>query len=242
MSFLFLLLCVNLQYYVYIYIYSQVEYLFCFHAGITRGIVPAIAIYLLIIEAPVSTVRSPSCTVWHYLAGPVSCLPNCFFFVWWFSFIEFSILILDLGGQFFRSFLWLFIDKKLPECECTSQNHCPARFDCPRVYFGQPPEFQHYWNCFACRLKANKEMGCLVSTPKDTGGYRRRPTNIGDVSVFVPGLRIPKPANFSESLGDHLSKSLVERLSALRTRIVVMAGQEAPTITRTRRKTATQHG
>lgn len=85
-------------------------------------------------------------------------------------------------------------------------------------------------------------MGCLVSTPKDTGGYRRRPTNIGDVSVFVPGLRIPKPANFSESLGDHLSKSLVERLSALRTRIVVMAGQEAPTITRTRRKTATQHG
>uniref|UniRef100_A0A2N9IMQ2 BRO1 domain-containing protein n=1 Tax=Fagus sylvatica TaxID=28930 RepID=A0A2N9IMQ2_FAGSY len=50
-------------------------------------------------------------------------------------------------------------------------------------------------------------MGCLVSTPKDTGGNRRRPGNIGDVSV---------------------------------TRIVVMAGQEAPTVTRTRRKT--QHG
>ncbi|KAL0356443.1 UNVERIFIED_CONTAM: hypothetical protein Sradi_4091200 [Sesamum radiatum] len=30
-------------------------------------------------------------------------------------------------------------------------------------------------------------MGCLVSTPKDTGGNRRRPANIGDVSVFVPG-------------------------------------------------------
>ncbi|KAL8464861.1 hypothetical protein ACS0TY_034372 [Phlomoides rotata] len=85
-------------------------------------------------------------------------------------------------------------------------------------------------------------MGCFLSTPKDTGGNRRRPANIGDVSVFVPGLRIPKPVDFSESLGDHLSKSLVERLSALRTRIVVMAGQEAPTITRTRRKTATQHG
>ncbi|KAK6123646.1 hypothetical protein DH2020_042615 [Rehmannia glutinosa] len=84
-------------------------------------------------------------------------------------------------------------------------------------------------------------MGCFVSTPQDTGGNRRRPTNIGDVSVFVPGLRIPKPVNFSDSLGDHLTKSLVERLSALRTRIVVMAGQEAPTITRTRRKTATQH-
>lgn len=85
-------------------------------------------------------------------------------------------------------------------------------------------------------------MGCIVSTQKESGGNRRRPGNIGDVAVFVPGLRIPKAVNFSESLDDHLSKSLVERLSALRTRIVVMAGQEAPTITRTRRKTATQHG
>ncbi|XP_015166008.1 uncharacterized protein [Solanum tuberosum] len=85
-------------------------------------------------------------------------------------------------------------------------------------------------------------MGCFVSTPQDTGGNRRRPGNIGEVSVFVPGLRIPKPVDLSLALGDQLSKTLVERLSALRTRIVVMAGQEAPTITRTRRKTATQHG
>ncbi|KAK2655190.1 hypothetical protein Ddye_008242 [Dipteronia dyeriana] len=85
-------------------------------------------------------------------------------------------------------------------------------------------------------------MGCLLSTSKDTGGNRRRPGNIGDVSVYVPGLRIPKPGDFSQLLGDSLSKNLVERLSALRTRIVVMAGQEGPTITRTRRKSATQHG
>ncbi|XP_048443429.1 uncharacterized protein LOC125478831 [Pyrus x bretschneideri] len=85
-------------------------------------------------------------------------------------------------------------------------------------------------------------MGCLVSTPKDTLGNRRRPANIGEVSVYVPGLRIPKPVDFSHSLGDHLSKSLVERLSALRTHIVVMAAQEGPTITRTRRRAATQHG
>ncbi|KAL4578831.1 hypothetical protein LXL04_014962 [Taraxacum kok-saghyz] len=85
-------------------------------------------------------------------------------------------------------------------------------------------------------------MGCFVSTPKDTGVKRRRPGNIGEVAVFVPGLRIPKPVDFSESLGDHLCKNLVERLSALRTRIVVMAGQEGPTITRTRRRSATQHG
>ncbi|XP_071698038.1 uncharacterized protein [Rutidosis leptorrhynchoides] len=85
-------------------------------------------------------------------------------------------------------------------------------------------------------------MGCFVSTPKDTGGKRRRPGNIGEVAVFVPGLRIPKPVDFNESLGDHLCKNLVDKLSALRTRIVVMAGQEAPSITRTRRRSATQHG
>ncbi|XP_076920793.1 uncharacterized protein LOC143582020 [Bidens hawaiensis] len=84
-------------------------------------------------------------------------------------------------------------------------------------------------------------MGCFASTPKESGG-RRRPGNIGEVAVFVPGLRIPKPVDFVEALGDHLGKSLVDRLSALRTRIVVMAGQEAPTITRTRRRNATQHG
>lgn len=85
-------------------------------------------------------------------------------------------------------------------------------------------------------------MGCFVSKSIDSGGNRRRPGNIGDVSVYVPGLRIPRPVDFSESLGDCLSKSLVERLSALRTRVVVMAAQEGPTITRTRRKNATQHG
>ncbi|KAJ6707256.1 ENDOSOMAL TARGETING BRO1-LIKE DOMAIN PROTEIN [Salix viminalis] len=85
-------------------------------------------------------------------------------------------------------------------------------------------------------------MGCLVSTPKDVGGNRRRPGSIGDVSVYVPGFRIPKPVDFSLSLGDHLPKNLMESLSALRTRIVVMAGQEAPTVSRSKRKSATQHG
>eukprot|EP00262_Sarcandra_glabra_P004365 TRINITY_DN15323_c0_g2_i1.p1 TRINITY_DN15323_c0_g2~~TRINITY_DN15323_c0_g2_i1.p1 ORF type:complete len:418 (+),score=70.27 TRINITY_DN15323_c0_g2_i1:170-1423(+) len=85
-------------------------------------------------------------------------------------------------------------------------------------------------------------MGCLVSTPKDACGNRRRPRNVGELSVYVPGLRIPKSTDLFQTLGDSLSKSLVERLSALRTRIVVMAGQEAPTGTKTRRRTATQHG
>ena len=85
-------------------------------------------------------------------------------------------------------------------------------------------------------------MGCFVSTPKEAGGNRKRPSNIGEVSVFVPGLRIPKPVDFSECLGDYLPKSVLDRLSALRTQIVVMVGHEALTITRSRRKSATQHG
>lgn len=60
--------------------------------------------------------------------------------------------------------------------------------------------------------------------------------------MFVPGLRIPKPVNFSQSLGDDLSKHLIERLSALRTRVVVIAGQETQTATKPKRKAATQHG
>lgn len=85
-------------------------------------------------------------------------------------------------------------------------------------------------------------MGCLVSTPKDSGENRRKPGSIGEVSVYVPGLRIPKTVDFAQPLGDYLSKNIVERLSALRMRIVVMASQEGPTITRTKRKSTTHHG
>ncbi|XP_038976086.1 uncharacterized protein LOC120107015 isoform X1 [Phoenix dactylifera] len=85
-------------------------------------------------------------------------------------------------------------------------------------------------------------MGCLVSTPRDSGGHRIRPGNIGEVAVFVPGFRIPKSVDFSQPLGDCLSKSLVERLSALRARIVVMAAREAPSAVKPRWRAATRHG
>ncbi|XP_042375414.1 uncharacterized protein LOC121969394 isoform X1 [Zingiber officinale] len=86
-------------------------------------------------------------------------------------------------------------------------------------------------------------MGCLVSKEKDSDiGNRKRPGNVGEVAVFVPGLRVPKSVDLFQSLGDSLPRSLIERLSALRTRIVVMAAQEAPTVAKPRRKTATQHG
>ncbi|KAJ6837138.1 uncharacterized protein M6B38_121355 [Iris pallida] len=86
-------------------------------------------------------------------------------------------------------------------------------------------------------------MGCLVSTPRDAGGgNRKRPGSIGELAVLVPGLRIPRSVDVSQPLGDNLSKSLIERLSSMRTRIVVMAAQEAPIAIKPRRKTATQHG
>ncbi|KAJ0967248.1 hypothetical protein J5N97_024165 [Dioscorea zingiberensis] len=85
-------------------------------------------------------------------------------------------------------------------------------------------------------------MGCCASAPKDACGNRRRPTNIGEVAVFVPGLRVPKSVDFSQALSDNLSKSLLERLSSIRMRIVVMLAKEAPKATRPRQKTNTKHG
>lgn len=85
-------------------------------------------------------------------------------------------------------------------------------------------------------------MGCSLSTLEDVDQNRRIPKNVGELVVFVPGLRIPKPVNFSQSLGDNLSKSLIERLSGLRTRVVVLASQEALTAVKPKRKAATQHG
>ncbi|CAM8943893.1 unnamed protein product [Rhodiola kirilowii] len=85
-------------------------------------------------------------------------------------------------------------------------------------------------------------MGCFVSKAQNSGGNRKRPVNIGEIIVFVPGLRIPKPVDFSAAFAGQLSKSMVERLTSVRSRIVSLAGQEGPTITRTRRKSSTQHG
>lgn len=85
-------------------------------------------------------------------------------------------------------------------------------------------------------------MGCFISTQKDAVGYRRRPGKLGEVAVYVPGLRIPKSIDFYQPLSDSVSTGLIERLSALRTRVTVMTAQEAPIETKPLRKTATQHG
>ncbi|XP_073011867.1 uncharacterized protein [Typha latifolia] len=85
-------------------------------------------------------------------------------------------------------------------------------------------------------------MGCLVSTLNDAGGNGRRPGKIGELAVFVPGLRIPRNVDFYQQLGDSIPKSLVESLAALRTRVVAMVVQAAPAVTRPQRKKAMQHG
>lgn len=85
------------------------------------------------------------------------------------------------------------------------------------------------------------EMGCMLSTLNDSREKRRRSRNVGEIVVFVPGLRTPKAMDFSGQLGDGLSRSLVERLSALRTRIVVMASEEGLVPAKSRR-VATRHG
>ena len=85
------------------------------------------------------------------------------------------------------------------------------------------------------------EMGCMLSKLNDSREKRRRSRNVGEIVVFVPGLRTPKAMDFSGQLGDGLSRSLVERLSALRTRIVVMAGEEGLVPAKSRR-VATRHG
>lgn len=84
-------------------------------------------------------------------------------------------------------------------------------------------------------------MGCVLSSPRDASPLRAG--SIGEVAVFVPGFRIPKSVDLTQQLGDFLSKSLLDRFSALRTRIVSMASVEARQFTKPmRRRTTTRHG
>ncbi|XP_020599117.1 uncharacterized protein LOC110038583 [Phalaenopsis equestris] len=85
-------------------------------------------------------------------------------------------------------------------------------------------------------------MGCFASTLSDGGGNRRRLKSIGELAIFVPGFRIPIAIDFTQPLGDSLPKSLVNRLSALRTRIVSMAMHEAATATKLKQKKITRNG
>lgn len=67
-------------------------------------------------------------------------------------------------------------------------------------------------------------MGCFISKPDDASAIiRRRPASIGEVAVFVPGLRVPESLELAPPLLDSLPRRLTERLAASRDRVAVMA-------------------
>lgn len=86
-------------------------------------------------------------------------------------------------------------------------------------------------------------MGCGLSTPdNEGGGTRRKQGSVGDVVVFLPGLRTPTGVDLSQPLAGRLEKGAVERLSALRARVVDMTMQESASALKPRRKAAARHG
>lgn len=86
-------------------------------------------------------------------------------------------------------------------------------------------------------------MGCGASSQKDAGPPRRRLGSVGDVVVFLPGLRAPRTVDFAHALaGCGVARSVVDRLSALRSRVVEMAMQESAAALKPRRRTAARHG
>ncbi|OEL14367.1 hypothetical protein BAE44_0024614, partial [Dichanthelium oligosanthes] len=85
-------------------------------------------------------------------------------------------------------------------------------------------------------------MGCGASKWRDPGVRQRTLSSVGELVVFLPGLRVPRNIDFAQTLGDHLDNSLVERLTALRARVVAMATQESTTALKPRRRAAARHG
>lgn len=85
-------------------------------------------------------------------------------------------------------------------------------------------------------------MGCFNSKPNDAGAIRRRPGSIGEVAVFIPGLRVPETLELPQPPGDGLPRRLTERLAGMRSRIEVMSVREALSVMRPRKRTFTQHG
>lgn len=84
-------------------------------------------------------------------------------------------------------------------------------------------------------------MGCILSSARGDGGTTH--ADSPGIYVFAPGMRVPKSADFADSLHGSVPVAIVERLAALQTRITAMAGEEsiAPR-SRSKRRSATQHG
>ncbi|XLR07792.1 hypothetical protein S83_035730, partial [Arachis hypogaea] len=85
-----------------------------------------------------------------------------------------------------------------------------------------------------CAPGAWLQVACQSLGPPNHGG------SVLGIDLKDKGITRQIPSKTKRSTHDHVGS--MPKQSAIRTRIVVMAGQEGPTITRTKRKSATQHG
>jgi len=65
-------------------------------------------------------------------------------------------------------------------------------------------------------------MGCTSSLLQGGGG-RRRKMAISEVVVFAPALLIPVPSDLHKGLKGLVPKDLLDRLIALRNRIILLS-------------------
>ncbi|XP_078427389.1 uncharacterized protein LOC144699923 [Wolffia australiana] len=68
-------------------------------------------------------------------------------------------------------------------------------------------------------------MGCLLSTTSQR--KKESAETLGELAIFLPGLRIPKTSDPSLPIGQRSTETHLERLSTLRARIAAIAAQEA---------------
>lgn len=71
-------------------------------------------------------------------------------------------------------------------------------------------------------------MGCIFSTEAvdDVGGSSLAdiPAQSGEIHVFVPGFREPKPIDLTELLKGSVSVGMASRLHSLRSQIIAASG------------------
>lgn len=80
-------------------------------------------------------------------------------------------------------------------------------------------------------------MGCILSSDATDDGGSQGPILPGEVYVFLPGLRTPKPIELTEALQGSVTAELALRLASLRSQVVAASGSEPCAIKARRKKT-----
>jgi hypothetical protein len=73
-------------------------------------------------------------------------------------------------------------------------------------------------------------MGCVFSSEglEDGSAVTKNPQLLGEVFVFVPGLRVPKQVEIREVLQKLVSVELASRLQSLRSQVIAASGRNPP--------------